>query len=170
MVRHLPSLVLVEQSWPEPRHRLQSVGAELRAGYENRGLRQLASKNRTATAPPAALPSHPLPPCTPRRADTCCSVYHRHTGLETSVCTSGAHANPAHTEPLTWGKQHHLWEGREGKTMLDVDLTRDVNRKGNEGDQGLGRPEEPLKTREGASRLTLPLQPGHVDMQTQTML
>lgn len=52
--------------------------------------------------------------------------------------------------------------------MLDVDLTRDVNRKGNEGDQGLGRPEEPLKTREGASRLTLPLQPGHVDKQPQT--
>lgn len=107
MVRHLPSLVLVEQGWPEPHHRLQSVGAELRAGYENRGLRQLASKNRTATAPPAAPPSHPLPPCTPLGADTCCSVYHRHTGLETSVCASGAHANPVHTEPLTWwGKQH----------------------------------------------------------------
>lgn len=91
--RHLPSLVLVELGWPEPRHRLQSVGAELRAGYENRGLRQLASKNRTAATPPAAPPPHPLPPCTPRRADTCCCVYHRHTGLETSVCASGAHVS-----------------------------------------------------------------------------
>lgn len=62
MVRHLPSLVLVELGWPEPHHRLQSVGAELRAGYENRGLRQLASKNRTAAAPQLPLlptPSHP---------------------------------------------------------------------------------------------------------------
>lgn len=59
------------------------------------------------------------------------------------------------------GRQHWTWS---------VELTRDVNRKGDEGDQGLGRPEDPLKTREGASRLTLPLQPGHVDLQSQMML
>lgn len=59
--RYLPSLVLVEPGWPEPQHRLQSVGAELRAAYETCGLRQLASKNRTATVPPGC-PSFPPPP------------------------------------------------------------------------------------------------------------
>lgn len=103
--RHLPSLVLVELGWPEPHHRRQIVGAELRAGYENRGLRQLASKNRTATAP-SSCPSFPPPPtmrtsqgryvlpCVPHRLRDQC-VYIRST-----------HTNPAHTEPLTWGKQH----------------------------------------------------------------
>lgn len=105
--RHLPSLVLVELGWPEPHHRLQIVGAELRAGYENRGLRQLASKNRTATAP-SSCPSFPPPPTmhTSKGRYVLPCVPQAHRLRDQCVYIRSTHTNPAHTEPLTWGKQH----------------------------------------------------------------
>lgn len=46
---------------------------------------------------------------------------------------------------------------------------RDENREWDEGDLGVGKPEEPLRTREGTNRLSLSLLPIHVDMKPQSM-